>query len=101
MLDAWTETWLSPAFADWSLDAALAAVRCPVLAIHGDSDEYGSTAHPQRIAALAGAPVRTLIVAGAGHVPHREQPQQVLEAVARFLQPGASARDEAAGLRTG
>ncbi|MFT3720595.1 alpha/beta fold hydrolase [Pseudorhodoferax sp.] len=85
VLDAWTETWLSPAFAGWTLDAALARLGCPVLAIHGDRDEYGSTAHPQRIAARAAGPVQQLVVEGGGHLPHREQPERVLAAVARFL----------------
>lgn len=52
--DAWINTWLSPQFADWTLDRALAAVRCPVLAIHGERDEYGSNEHPTRIAAGRG-----------------------------------------------
>jgi pimeloyl-ACP methyl ester carboxylesterase len=75
-LEAWIGTWLSPAFAGWSLDAELPSVRCPVLAIHGDADEYGSTAHAARIAAGVGGPAETLIVAGGGHFPHRERPTQ-------------------------
>jgi pimeloyl-ACP methyl ester carboxylesterase len=77
---------LPPAFAGWSLDAELPSVRCPVLAIHGDTDEYGSTAHAARIAAGVGGPAETLIVAGGGHFPHRERPTQTAEAVAGFLE---------------
>ncbi|AIB16248.1 alpha/beta hydrolase (plasmid) [Azospirillum argentinense] len=82
VLDAWTETWLSPAFADWTLDRALAAVRCPVLALHGDRDEYGSAAHPERIAAGRGA---ARLLPDTGHVPHREQEALVLDAIRSFL----------------
>ncbi|MGC3987450.1 MAG: alpha/beta hydrolase [Pseudorhodoferax sp.] len=85
VLEAWTETWLSPAFADWSIHAVLPAVRCPVLAIHGEDDEYGSLVHPRRIAASVAGPAETLLLPGCGHVPHREQPQPVLAAVARLL----------------
>ncbi|MBJ7329214.1 MAG: alpha/beta hydrolase [Solirubrobacteraceae bacterium] len=85
VLDAWTETWLSAAFADWSLDAVLPEVRCPVLALHGELDEYGSTAHPERIAALAGGPASAEILAGAHHVPHRERQDEVLTLTRRFL----------------
>lgn len=85
VLDAWIETWLSPAFAAWRLDDDLRAVRCPVLALHGDRDEYGSVEHPERIAGLTGGASRAVILEGCGHVPHREQPTMVLSEVARFL----------------
>ena len=82
VLDAWTETWLSPAFADWTLDRALAMVRCPVLALHGDRDEYGSSAHPERIAAGRGA---ARLLPDTGHVPHRERETLLLDAIVSFL----------------
>src|SRR5256885_16697822 len=49
VLSAWVDTWLSPPFADYRLDEALERVRCPVLAIHGELDEFGSLVHPERI----------------------------------------------------
>lgn len=82
VVDAWIETWLSPAFAGWALDRALAEVRCPVLAIHGALDEYGSIRHPQRIAEGRG---EALILPGVGHVPHREAEGTLVEAIAGFL----------------
>jgi len=88
VLDAWIETWLSPAFADWSLDEDIRHVRCPVLAVHGDRDEYGSVEHPGRIARLAPAPSRAVIFERCGHVPHREQPARLLVEVAGFLDNG-------------
>ena len=87
VLDAWTRVWLSPEFAGWNLDARLADVRCPLLAIHGDRDEYGSVAFPQRIVAHAGGPAEAMILADCGHVPHREQAEAVLDRVASFLPP--------------
>lgn len=85
VLEAWTETWLHPGFASWSIADALPKVRCPVLAIHGTEDEYGSTRHPQMIAELSAGPARAEILADTGHVPHRERPKQVLELVSGFL----------------
>lgn len=81
-VDAWTESWLSPAFADWTLDRPLSQVRCPVLALHGDRDEYGSAEHPARIAAGRGT-VRLL--PDTGHVPHRECEDAVVDAIRAFL----------------
>lgn len=85
VLDAWVNTWLSPTFAQWCLDDALLAVRSPVLALHGTEDEYGSTAQPERIVTLAGAPATLKLVQHCGHVPHREQEAVVLDAVNAFL----------------
>ena len=87
VLSAWVDTWLSPAFADYSLQGALGQVRCPVLAIHGEQDEFGSLQHPQNIAAWVPGPVEQEIVAGGGHVPHREQPERIAARIAQFLQP--------------
>lgn len=86
VLSAWVDTWLSEAFRQWNLNESLARVQCPVLAIHGDSDEYGSLQQPERIASLPPGPTTLAVLEGCGHVPHREQPDQVLEAVTAFLQ---------------
>lgn len=85
VLNAWTESWLSPAFADWNLDAALSGVRCPVLAIHGAKDQYGSPAHPRRLAEHAAGPVTLRLMAGEGHFPHRSDEAGVVAMVAEFL----------------
>ena len=85
VLDAWAEVWLSPEFRSWSLDEQLAAVRCPVLAIHGDRDEYGSVAFPRRITAGVGGPSELAILEGCGHIPHRERREEVLRLVVSFL----------------
>jgi pimeloyl-ACP methyl ester carboxylesterase len=85
VLDAWIETWLSPAFASWTLERELPRVRCPVLAIHGGHDEFGSLRHPELIRTLAGGRVETRILDQCGHVPHREQPSTIVDLVVRFL----------------
>lgn len=88
VLDAWVNTWLNPAFRHWSLDAVLAQVQCPVLALHGANDEYGSDNQPRRFATLPSGPAQWQLLPGCGHVPHREQPAVVLAAVQDFLQRG-------------
>lgn len=84
VLDAWIQVWLSPEFADWSLDPHLAQVRCPVLAIHGDRDEYGSEAFPRRIASGVSGPVQMILLEDCGHVPHRERPEEILRLIEVF-----------------
>lgn len=83
VLGAWINTWLSPEFAAWNLDAQLRQVRCPVLALHGEIDEYGSPKHQEKIAALAGG--RPVLLENCGHVPHREQSRIVLDVVSEWL----------------
>ncbi|MBA5636676.1 alpha/beta hydrolase [Duganella sp. LX20W] len=85
VLDAWTETWLSPTFAAWSLNNVLPLVRCPTLVLHGGDDEYGSSQQPERIAGLAGGPAQLTIMPGVRHVPHREREGAVVDRIATFL----------------
>jgi pimeloyl-ACP methyl ester carboxylesterase len=81
-VDAWIGTWLSPEFAHWTLNEALAAIRCPVLAVHGERDEYGSAEHPRRIAAGRGT---ARILPNTGHVPHRENEALLIDVIRPFL----------------
>lgn len=85
VLEAWTEVWLSGAFQDWTLDPHLAKVTCPVLAIHGDLDEFGSVEFPNRIAARVRGPSRAMIIENGGHIPHRERKEEALQALHSFL----------------
>ncbi len=86
VLNAWTEVWPLPEFQHWSLDAHLSRVTCPVLAIHGDLDEYGSVEFPRRIASGVSGPSQLAILENCGHVPHREQKEEVLRLTAAFLE---------------
>jgi pimeloyl-ACP methyl ester carboxylesterase len=90
VLRAWVDNWLSADFANWHLDQPLAELRCPLLSLHGDQDEFGSLAHPRRLARLAAGSVQVQVLEGGGHVPHRQQPGWVLEAVVGFLRHSIS-----------
>lgn len=84
VLEAWTGNWLSPAFCDgFSLAAALDRLRCPLLVIHGEDDEYGDPSHARRIAEAGRGELA--LMPGHGHLPHREDPEAVVARVATFL----------------
>ncbi len=85
VVDAWTDSWLRPEFASWSIAAVLPQVICPVLAIHGVYDEYGTTRHPAMIGQLSAGPARIEILPETYHVPHRERPEMVVKLAAEFL----------------
>ena len=93
VLAAWTEVWLSPAFRDWSVDSWLPKIRCPVLAIHGDHDEFGSPAFPRHIVAGVAMPAEMVLLADCGHVPHREHESLVLELTRDFLAGAGADQD--------
>lgn len=86
VLDAWTKVWLSPEFRSWSLDGCLERVKCPVLIIHGEQDEFGSMASPRLIAQGVNGPTEMAIVPECGHVPHRQKQDYVLSRVKTFLE---------------
>ena len=79
----WSQAWLDPAFRDWTLVAELESIRCPLLAIQGVDDEYGTMA---QIATVERAVPGTTVLAldDCGHSPHRDQPDAVIEAVVRW-----------------
>ena len=81
----WSETWLSPAFRDWNIEEYLPGVRCPVLAIQGRDDEYGTPAQVEAIVNGVSGPAEPLIIADCGHVPHHQAREMVLAEMTRFI----------------
>ena len=81
----WNDAWLDPAFRDWNIEEYLPGIRCPLLAIQGEGDEYGSMAQLDAIARQVKGPCELLKLPACGHSPHREQPEAVLASIARFV----------------
>ena len=83
----WNDIWLNPEFRTWNIEDCLAGIRCPVMAIQGEDDEYGSMAQIEAIAAQASAApdVELLKLADCRHSPHRDQTQAVIDAIVRFV----------------
>ncbi|HDZ37708.1 MAG TPA: alpha/beta hydrolase, partial [Marinobacter sp.] len=86
VLNAWVNTWLSDAFSHWTLHETLPNVRCPVLAIHGEDDEFGSEAHPKLYTSLPAGPGVMELLPDCGHVPHKEKPEAVTDLVTAFVE---------------
>ena len=80
----WNDIWLHPDFRAWNIEEYLPQIACPVLAIQGYDDEYGTMEQIDRIErAIAHAEI--LKLHDCGHSPHRDQPEAVIEAAASFL----------------
>ena len=86
----WSGAWLSPAFRHWNITGELGLIRCPVLAIQGDQDEYGTMAQIEAIVHHVPG-TQVLALQDCGHSPHRDQPQAVADAVVRFVKAGGQA----------
>ncbi|HJV37920.1 MAG TPA: alpha/beta hydrolase [Geothrix sp.] len=80
----WNDTWLSPAFRDWNIEACLRDIRCPVLAIQGEDDAYATLRQIDVIAEQVPG-TRLLKLPRCGHAPHQDQEAQVLAALADFI----------------
>jgi pimeloyl-ACP methyl ester carboxylesterase len=81
----WNHVWLHPDFRRWNIEEYLPRITCPILVIQGLEDEYGTMAQPEAIARQSGGPVEILRLANCRHSAHRDQPDAVLEAIARFV----------------
>jgi pimeloyl-ACP methyl ester carboxylesterase len=82
----WADVWLDPEFKGWDIrDDYLPEVRCPVLAIQGHDDEYGTMAQLDEIARCAGGRSQLLKLDKCGHSPFRDQPEQTLQAISAFV----------------
>jgi pimeloyl-ACP methyl ester carboxylesterase len=81
----WNEIWLRPDFRRWNIEEYLPRIACPILAIQGLEDEYGTMAQVEAVARQARGPVEILKLANCRHSPHRDQPDAAVNAIARFV----------------
>ncbi len=80
----WNDAWLAPEFRSWNIEEFLPRITCPVLAIQGEEDEYGTMEQLARIE-RAISQAEFLKLKSCGHAPHRDCTAAVLEAIGRFL----------------
>ena len=80
----WNDAWLNPHFLDWNIEAAIAGVACPVLAVQGEDDEYGTLEQIRAIARRL-PKTRLLVIPKCGHSPHRDRPELLSHEAGRFI----------------
>jgi pimeloyl-ACP methyl ester carboxylesterase len=88
----WADIWRHADFQSWNIEEFLPNIRCPVLAIQGEGDEYAGMVHIERIAerALAAPSVNLLKLENCGHSPHRDRADAIVEALRNFVSRLAS-----------
>ena len=82
----WNQVWLNPEFRSWNIENYLPNVKCPVLVIQGEEDQFGTQKQVESISKQCSAPVETVMLSNCKHTPHREQPAQTFEAMVTFIQ---------------
>ena len=83
----WADVWLDPAFKGWDIRSHyLPNVRCPVLAVQGHEDEYGTMAQLDEIGRRVAGRCELVKLEQCGHSPFRDQPEQTLQAITGFIQ---------------
>ena len=80
----WNDIWLNPDFRAWNIEALLPLIRCPVLAVQGYDDEYGTMAQIDALAKHI-AHAKVLKLTECGHSAHRDQPEAVIRAAIEFI----------------
>ena len=80
----WNDIWLQPAFRGWSIEAEIESIRCPLLAVQGLDDEYGTL---EQIRGIARRVLQTelLELPDCGHSPQRDQPEALIAAASGFI----------------
>lgn len=85
MFMAWTQTWLREDFRVWNIESYLKNIVCPVLAIQGEEDEYGTLKQVRNIVEKTSGKSQEVIIPKIGHTPHKEVTNLILKESADFL----------------
>jgi pimeloyl-ACP methyl ester carboxylesterase len=79
----WNGIWLHTPFRHWTIENEITTITCPLLAVQGLNDEYGTLEQIRGIARRL-PQTRLLELAGCGHSPHRDQGDNLIAAVGAF-----------------
>ncbi len=80
----WADAWLDPKFRAWDITETLAYIRVPILIVQGTNDQYGTPRQIEVAKEECYCPVEVAMLE-AKHFPHREAPEEMLRAVAEFV----------------
>ena len=80
----WNRIWLHAPFKQWSIEGELPAITCPLLAVQGIDDEYGTLAQIRGIR-QALPQTELLELPDCGHAVHKDQPEALIDATTAFI----------------
>ncbi|WP_205504144.1 alpha/beta fold hydrolase [Rufibacter psychrotolerans] len=82
---AWTHTWTRSDYRQWNIEHFLPGITCPLLFIQGEADEYGTLAQVEKTVSQVNGPAEKYLIPNAGHTPHKQYPQLVLDKAIEFI----------------
>jgi len=85
VFNRWVDIWLSPEFRNWDIRPELRLLTCPVLAIQGSDDEYGSVQQLLDVKQHSQCTCRLAMFPNAGHSVHRDAESTLLYEINAFL----------------
>jgi pimeloyl-ACP methyl ester carboxylesterase len=80
---AWRDTWLLPEFRNWNIEEYVSKIKCPVLAIQGKQDEYGTPRQVERIGELVSAS-KIVLLDNCRHATYKDCEPEVMDEVLLF-----------------
>ena len=80
----WNDIWLHPDFRAWNIERDITPITCPLLAVQGLDDEYGTLEQIRGIARRL-PQTQLLELPACGHSPHKDQPAALIAAVCQFM----------------
>ncbi len=81
----WNNIWLHPPFKQWTIEQEISTITCPLLAVQGLDDEYGTLAQIRGIGQRVPG-TELLELAHCGHSPQRDQADALIAAATNFIQ---------------
>lgn len=81
----WANLWLDPDFSAFNICEQLSEITCPIMAIQGTNDEYGTLQQINSIKDNVSGLVETIVLPGCGHSPHLEKKNVVVRKIIKFL----------------
>jgi pimeloyl-ACP methyl ester carboxylesterase len=85
MFRTWTNILLSEEMRDWNTLHLLKNVQCPVLAVQGTDDDFGTLRQIESIRDNIQGKAQLLVIPDCGHIPHHMKRKEVVVAAEKFL----------------
>jgi len=80
----WNDVWLQPGFRQWNIADTLCTITCPLLAVQGEDDVYGTLEQIRGIA-RAVPHCQLLEMAHCGHSPHQDRREDLIAGIRNFF----------------
>jgi pimeloyl-ACP methyl ester carboxylesterase len=80
----WSSTWTAENFLYWNIEIFLKRIKCPVLAIQGVDDKYGTILQLETLREIVKFS-EAQFLDDCGHAPHQDQTETVISEVKKFI----------------